>query len=206
MIIGHKGSTAEKYAKKYDRTFISLEDMPDGIPGLNIAAAKDVEVSSFKNRIYSGSYFKPSVTLYVNDRKLVNGTDYSVTYSNNREVGTATVKIKGMGDYTGTITRKFKISPKGTSLIKVTAVKKGFTAKWKKQTTQTTGYQIRYSLKSSMKNAKIRTIKDVKTLSKKVTKLKSGKTYYVQVRTYKAIKGKNYVSTWSKKIKVKTKT
>ena len=76
---------------------------------------------------------------------------------------------------------------------------------WKKQKTQVTGYQIRYSLNSSMKNAKIKTVKGATKTSKKIKKLKKKKKYYVQVRTYRTVSGKNYYSSWSAKKTIKTK-
>ncbi len=78
--------------------------------------------------------------------------------------------------------------------------------KWKKQSkTWTTGYQVRYSLKKSMKGAKKLTVKGAKKASAKVSKLKGNKKYYVQVRTYKKVGKKTYYSPWSKAKTVKTK-
>lgn len=94
-------------------------------------------------------------------------------------------------------------TPKATAIAKLTPAKKAFTVKWKKKSC--TGYQIRYSLKSSMASAKKVTVKKASTLSKKIRKLKSRKKYYVQVRTYKTVKGTKYYSRWSKKKAVKTK-
>ena len=68
-----------------------------------------------------------------------------------------------------------------------------------------TGYQVRYSLKSSMASSKTKTVKGYATTSTKITNLKSKKTYYVQVRTYKTVNGKTYYSPWSAKKSVKTK-
>ncbi len=56
-----------------------------------------------------------------------------------------------------------------------------------------------------MAKATKKLIKSNKTVSFKKTKLKAGKTYYVQVRTYKTVKGVKYWSKWSAKKKVKTK-
>lgn len=99
--------------------------------------------------------------------------------------------------------------PKSTSLLKLTAAKKGFTAKWKKQS-GTTGYQIQYSTsKKFSKGTKTTTIKKSSTVSKKISKLKAKKKYYVRVRTYKTAKingkTKTLYSGWSKVKTVKTK-
>ena len=74
------------------------------------------------------------------------------------------------------------------------------TIKWKKKS-NITGYQIQYSTNSKFKkgNKSIK-IKSAKTVSKKITKLKAAKKYYVRIRTYK---GKKY-SKWSKVKSIKT--
>ena len=71
---------------------------------------------------------------------------------------------------------------------------------WKKNS-KASGYQIRYSLKSSFSGAKTVTVKSGKTMTKKLTGLKRGKRYYITVRAYKTVKGKKYYSSWSKKIR-----
>jgi len=87
-----------------------------------------------------------------------------------------------------------------TTIISVKAQNKAFTVKWKKKS-NITGYQIQYSTNSKFKkgNKSIK-IKNAKTRSKKITKLKAAKKYYVRIRTYK---GKKY-SKWSKVKSIKT--
>lgn len=81
-----------------------------------------------------------------------------------------------------------------TTITSIKAQNKAFTVKWKKKSS-ITGYQIQYSINSKFKkeNKSIK-IKNAKTVSKKITKLKSNKKYYVRIRTYQ---GKKY-SKWSK--------
>lgn len=165
----------------------------------------EVEVDGIKDKVYTGKALTQSIELTQLDKTLVKGKDYKVAYSNNKKVGKATVTITGIGDYTGKIVRTFKINPKGTSISKLTKKKKAFTVKWKKQAAQTSGYQVRYSLKSGMSKAKKKTISGSKKTSATVKKLKAKKKYYVQVRTYKTVSGKKYYSKWSKKKTVKTK-
>ena len=92
-----------------------------------------------------------------------------------------------------------------TTIISVKAQNKAFTVKWKKKS-NITGYQIQYSTNSKFKkgNKSIK-IKNAKTGSKKITKLKSNKKYYVRIRTYKIVNKKTYYSSWSKKKNVTTK-
>ena len=155
--------------------------------------------------VYNGKAKKPSVTVKLNGKKLKKGRDYTVTYKNNKKVGTASVVITGKGNYIGKITKKFKIVPKGTTLTKVLGKKKQIGVKWKKQTKLTTGYQIQYSTSKKFKGAKTQTITKNKKTSCIIKKLKSKKKYYVRVRTYKKVKGKKYYSKWSKVKSVKTK-
>lgn len=88
----------------------------------------------------------------------------------------------------------FAASMPTTTITSVKAQSKAFTVKWKKKS-GITGYQIQYSTNSKFKkgNKSIK-IKNAKTVSKKITKLKASKKYYVRIRTYQ---GKKY-SKWSK--------
>ena len=165
-------------------------------------------VSSISAKVYSGSAFKPSPTVKYGKTALKKGTDYKLTYKNNKAVGTATVTITGIGSYTGTKKVTFKINPKGTSLKKVTSPKKKqLKVTWKKQTTQTKGYQLQYSTsrKFTAKKTKSVWVTSNKTTAKTVKKLTSNKKYYVRIRTYKTVDGKKYYSAWSKTLSVKVK-
>ena len=74
-----------------------------------------VVISDVADQTYTGSLIAPNVTVTCNDVELVKDTDYTVSYSNNKNVGTATISITGIGDYTGTITKNFKIVARGIS-------------------------------------------------------------------------------------------
>lgn len=159
---------------------------------------------------YDGKVKKPSVTVKDSNGKKISSSNYTVTWSSGRkEVGEYSAKIKFKGNYSGTVTKTFTIKPKATSLTSVSAGKKSFTAKWKKQSTQTSGYQISYATNSDFTSAKTVTISKNSTLSKTVSKLSAKKTYYVRVRTYKSVKvngkTKKIYSNWSTAKKVTTK-
>lgn len=70
---------------------------------------------------YNGNEIKPSVSLTYKYKTLKKGTDYTVSYSNNINAGTATVTITGIGSYEGTASTTFQIKPR--SLREVTARK-----------------------------------------------------------------------------------
>lgn len=172
-----------------------------------------VDLSTIKpsvtNVTYTGKAQQPTVVITDTTGQTVDPSNYTLTYSNNKNVGQAAVTATGIGNYTGTLTAVFNIVPKGTNLSKVIAKKKSFLAKWKKQSAQTSGYELQYATNAKFKGAKIKTVKKNKTTSIAVKKLKSKKKYYVRVRTYKTVKinGKSMklYSNWSKAKKVKVK-
>ena len=159
---------------------------------------------SFTSKTYTGKALTPKVTVKDSKGKVIDAKYYTVKVTDNVKVGKATVTVTFKTRYTGKLTATFKITPKATTMSKLTAASKGFTATWKKQATQTTGYQIQYSTSSKFteKTTKTITVKSPKTVSTKVSKLKAKTTYYVRVRTYKT---GGYYSAWSKALKVKTK-
>ncbi|MBR4100114.1 MAG: CHAP domain-containing protein [Clostridia bacterium] len=167
---------------------------------------KSVKLSA-NEYTYNGKAKKPSVTVYdAKGKKLKNDVDYTVKYASGRKkVGKYKVTITFKGNYSGTKTLYFKINPKETNVSKVTAAKKSLRVKIKKQSSQTTGYQIEYSTSKKFKSAKTKTIKSYKTTSYTIKSLKAKKTYYVRVRTYKTVDGEKYYSDWSSYKYKKTK-
>ena len=177
---------------------------------INPAKVSNVKLSS-TSYTYNGKTKTPSVTVKDSKgRKLKKGTDYTVKYSSGRKnVGRYAVKVTFKGNYTGSKTVYYYIIPKSTSIRRVSALRKGFKLSWKKQKTQTTGYQIQYSTSKKFKKAKAVNVSKNKTTSKYIKKLSSKKKYYVRVRTYKKVKingkTKKVYSSWSKTKTVKTR-
>ena len=160
---------------------------------------------------YNGKVKKPAVVAKNDKKKVISASDYTVKYAAGRKnVGKYSVTVTFKNGYKGKYTKTFTILPKGTKMSSVKAAKKAFTAKWTKQSVQTTGYQVQYSTsKNFKKSVKTATISKNKTVSKTVKKLSAKRTYYVRVRTYKTVKvnGKSVklYSGWSKVKSVKTK-
>ena len=156
---------------------------------------------------YDGKVHKPSVKVTSSSGySLSKGTHYSVSYIDNQKyVGTYKVKITIKGSEGSIVYKTFKINPKPTTIKKLTAKNDAFKVEWNKKTTQSTGYQIRYSTSKSFSSYKDVLIEKDTTTSKTISKLKSKKTYYVKVRTYKTTDGKKYYSSWSSVKSVKTK-
>jgi len=194
-IYGEKGSCAETYARDYGIKFVAT----DAAETIDISKAK-VTVS---DQVYTGKALKPAVKVILDGKTLKQGTDYTVTYKNNKAVGTATVTVTGKGDYSGTAKGTFAINPKAVAGLKLAAGKGQIIASWKKAG-GITGYQLQYGLKKNFNNAKKVTLKAA-TVKRTLKKLTTGKIYYVRIRAYKNVKGKTYYSAWSaaKKAKVK---
>lgn len=82
------------------------------ITGPNLSNAT---ITAIPDQLYTGYDIKPSLTVAVNNVTLIQNVDYNVSYSNNRNAGTATVTITGRGNYTGTRTTTFRILSKNIS-------------------------------------------------------------------------------------------
>lgn len=162
---------------------------------------------SISDKTYTGEAIKPTIKVYDKKNVALKSTDYSVTYSSNKNVGTACAQIKFKGYYSGSMKVYFDILPKKTSIESLTADSKAFTVKWKKQTTQTTGYHIQYCTSSSFPESsrKYAFVSDNTKVSKKFSSLAAKKKYYVRIRTYKTVNGKKYYSGWSEVKSVTTK-
>ena len=166
---------------------------------------------SDNNLVYNGKGQKPQVKITDSKGQKINSSNYTLKYKNNSKVGAASVTITFKNDYSGSLKKTFTIVPKSTNIFKLTAKCKGFAVKWKRQSTQITGYEIAYSTSSKFtkKTTKTVSVKNAKATSKTISNCKPKKKYYIRVRTYKAekMKGKTqkFYSSWSKVKSVKTK-
>ena len=84
-------------------------------------AISQVTIRKIADKTYSGKKIEPYIKLTYKNKSLKGGTDYTVSYDNNIDVGTATATITGIGNFMGTTAVSFKIV-KGTSKIKVSAI------------------------------------------------------------------------------------
>lgn len=154
--------------------------------------------------VYDGYAKKPKVTVKYKSKVLKNGKDYTVSYSSNKYVGTAKVKITGKGSFNGSKTQTFVIVPKATKIKKLKGQKNGFIIQIVPKKTQTTAYEMQCSTNSKFKKISRYVISN-KRKKVSIKTLKRKKKYYVRIRTYKT-KGKwNYLSSWSPVKTVKTK-
>lgn len=168
-----------------------------------------LEKSSF---VYNGQSITPVVYVAYNHNYLIQNTDFTATYSNNNAPGVATVKIKGIGNYSGSISKTYIILPE--KIASVSIKKDSATSaviSWS-AASKVSGYEI---LKfDSAKNAYVHlTHVSNSQTSYKVSSLKNSTAYYYQVRAYKTVNDKNYygeagntVFTFIKPSKVKLKS
>lgn len=161
-----------------------------------------LEFGKISARSYTGNALKPAVVIKDGNKKLVNGVDYSVTYKNNKNIGTAEIIVTGKGDYTGTKKLSFKIVPKKTTLSsepgKTSGGRKRVTLGWKKSL-GADGYQIYYS-ENGGKFKKLTTVSSEKLSS--TIKFTNGNTEQFKVRPYTKVNGKTYYGSWSNVITV----
>ncbi|MBQ9069019.1 MAG: hypothetical protein IJ131_08170, partial [Eggerthellaceae bacterium] len=155
--------------------------------GVDADGANELDLSevklSWKKKQYNGQVQVPTVkgTVYYNGREAEKGTEYNVRYSasKSKKAGVYTVVVEGDNMIGGSKTLVYRITPKGTSLSKLTAGKKCFTAKWAKQATQADGYEVEYALNSKFtKSAQTLQFGKKQTSGKVAKGVKAKKKYY----------------------------
>ena len=165
---------------------------------------KDISSLSFSkisDKAYTGKAIKPSVTVKDGDTKLKKGTDYTVSYKNNKNIGTASVTIKGKGNYTGSKTIDFKIVPAKTTLKASKQSDTKVKLTWDK-VKNAEKYQIYYSANGG-KYKKLATVSGSKT-SYTNSKLDFKKNdYKFKIRAYDKVDGTTYYGSYSKAVTVK---
>lgn len=167
-----------------------------------------VKISS-ESLVYTGKAQKPAVHVTDTAGNVISSENYQLLYQNNVKVGRASVTVIFNGDQSTKIKKYFNIVPKSVKGFRLISKAKRFIAKWKRQGVQTTGYEIQYSTSKKFKKkaSKTVTVKSNKTLSRKFSRNKAGKRYYVRIRTYKTVKidgkMKKFYSGWSKVKSVK---
>ena len=160
----------------------SLDTNSDQTPKVNPSVQKVVLTQT--SYIYDGKVKNPAVKIFDSNGKQLSSKDYTISKASGRKnVGKYKYTITFKNGYTGKETLYFTINPKPTKLTSLKKGSKKMKLKWKKVSSQASGYQIRYSTKSSMSGAKTVTVKKYKTSSKTISRLKKKKKCYVQIRT-----------------------
>ena len=84
--------------------------------------ASTFAIAAISDQPYTGEAITPALTIKDGEKTLSATTDYSVAYSNNTNAGTATVDGTVKGNYTGTTTATFGITPKDVSTLTIAAI------------------------------------------------------------------------------------
>ena len=114
---GYTGSAAERYVKRmhqfenlYHVFFTDVKFVSIGGQTTAVTNISKTKISALKTRAFTGKPLTQAITITYGGKKLVNGRDYTLTWKNNTNIGTASVTIKGKGKYNGSVTKKFRIT------------------------------------------------------------------------------------------------
>ena len=102
--------TLSPVANTEDQWTFTMERANVEISVKYIKIIQDTWIQDIPSVTYTGSAKKPNVTVKDGDYTLVEGKDYTVTYSNNTNAGTATATVTGKGNYTGSVSKNFTIN------------------------------------------------------------------------------------------------
>jgi C1A family cysteine protease len=170
---------------------------------INPRTLAGASVSYAHSKTYNGKMAKPAVTVKLSGKTLLRNSSTSnanikLSYATSAAVGAHYISISGRGNYCGSLPKQeFTVLPKATSVSKLSVGKRTLTVKIKEASkSYASGYRIYY--KESGGSYKSVYAKSYKSTTKKLSKLKKGKHYYVKVRAYKTVRGIKYYSSYSK--------
>lgn len=127
---GYTGSAAERCVKRMHQSenlyHVFFKDVKFVSIGGQTAAVTNIsktKISALKTRAFTGKPLTQALTITYGGKKLVNGRDYTLTWKNNKNIGTASVTIKGKGKYNGSVTKKFRITVQKNAVYTVSRLK-----------------------------------------------------------------------------------
>lgn len=151
--------------------------------------------------VYYGSAVHPVMYVSFNGQPLVQDVDYKVTYSKNNAPGRATVKITGIGNFAGSVSKTFIISPQKVNSVSI-AKNSATTAtvSWGK-VDKVSGYEIlKYD---ANKNSFVHAVyASADSTSYQFTKLQNSALHSYIVKAYKTIDGDKYFGEQSDAVSV----
>lgn len=127
---GYTGSAAERYVKRlhqcenlYHVFFTDVKFVSIGGQTAAVTNISKTKISALKTSAFTGKPLTQALTITYGGKKLVNGRDYTLTWKNNKNIGTASVTIKGKGKYNGSVTKKFRITVQKNAVYTVSRLK-----------------------------------------------------------------------------------
>lgn len=150
-------------------------------------------ITPIADQIYTGAEITPEFSVSINGTVLTPNIDYTAIYSNNVEVGVASIIITGINGYNGTRTLNFNILssvplPIVTDLVATKTTTKNITMSWSAQN-DITGYELYRSEAPNGAYELLTTIAAGAATQYKDKNLTSGQCFYYKVRTYKEENG-----------------
>lgn len=167
-------------------------------------------VTPIPDQTYTGTAITPDLTVTIDGKTLVGGTDYTVAYSNNTAPGTANITLTGINGYSGTKNIVFKIVdptpiPTINDLSSTGKTKNSITLSWTTGA-NINGYEIYRANSINGEYSLIYTINDANKNSFTNTGLSEGQVYYYRIRAYRTINGSSSYGEFSNIIGPYTKT
>lgn len=162
---------------------------------------KKFTVEAIGNQPYTGSSIQPNAKVTYNSKALTAGSDYYITYSNNKSIGIATATIVGINAYAGFAKAnvQFKIVPKKVSGLTVVSTNTNSTeVKWSKEATADK-YRVQVYRSGAWK-----TYSTTSSTSMTITGLSSATTYNVRVCGYKTINNVEFAGPYCTQVKLTT--
>ena len=162
----------------------------------NIKSLEEAKITvKGKSQMYDGTEKTPDVKVVFDDQTLIKDQDYEIVYSDNKAIGTASIEVKGIGDYTGSQTVTFTIYLSSTKLS-TTAAYNQVKIDWDK-VNGATGYKI---YRSTLKNSGFKLVKDVtsgSTVTYTDANVTFNETYYYKIQPYANVDGKTVNGAFS---------
>ncbi len=163
---------------KVDCNYWYTDDSPKDI------SIEDAAFASVSAKNYTGNDITPKPKLELNGKTLKRDTDYTLSYQNNQEIGTAIITATGIGDYTGIVSTTFKIRPKKVNSFNMKPGTKAITLSWDK-VSPATGYKIyRKSTYNGSAYTRVKTLKSNTKTTWTDTGLKANREYFYRIRAY----------------------
>ena len=190
-IWGIAGSYAEEFANENNIPFESVYAVP--VTSVTLSknhfpyTGKQVKVGSYISSVMSGS------------TKLKYGTDFTLSYSNNVKcgIGTASVTVIGIGNYSGSVTKYYSILPAKQAKPKLSTLNGKLHVEWAADA-NAEGYQVQYCKDASFTGDTLHNASFTgKTFCNLAAYPKNGETWYVRVRSYMKNKAGTNHGYWS---------
>ena len=190
--LGHSFSTFERYC---------LNNCGSENPDYKSPFINEAEITGVSDVEHTGEDIVfDDLTVVLNGEELIENTNYTVEYNNNKNIGTATVTITGKGDYRESVEKKFKILPVKNNIESISNGNKRFDVFYSEGEAEASVYELQIS--STLDFESPQTIRkspeDERCIRIIVNKITEDKQYYVRTRyAVTAQDSKEYYSNWS---------